>query len=131
MSDPRDASNAVSAALDMESRLAELNKRFKEKQLPSLSHGIGIHTGQVLAANIGSPNRLSYLLVGDTVNLASRLQAKTRDLDVAMIISQQTISNLKQDPGVLSILPCDAPIMVKGWNKPVSVYVRDLQKTPI
>ncbi len=125
VSDPRHASNAVSAALDMESRLTELNREFKEKKLPSLSHGIGIHTGQVLAANIGSPNRLSYLLVGDTVNLASRLQKKTRDLDVAMIVSQETVTNLEQDPGILSIRPHKESIMVKGWDKPVAVYVRE------
>ena len=44
-----------------------------------------------------------------------------------MIISQQTISNLEQDPGVLSIHPYNAPIMVKGRDKPVSIYVRDRQ----
>ena len=83
-------SNAFLTALDMEKRLKELNKRFVLEGRPQLSHGIGIHTGQVLAANIGSPERLSYLLVGDTVNLASRLQTLTRELDARIILSAKT-----------------------------------------
>ncbi len=62
-----------------------------------LSHGIGIHTGNVVAANIGSPDRLSYLLVGDTVNIASRLQSLTRELDAHIIISSQTYDRLKKE----------------------------------
>ncbi|UCF86390.1 MAG: hypothetical protein JSV50_12850, partial [Desulfobacteraceae bacterium] len=45
---------------------------------------MGIHTGKAIAANIGSPNRLSYLLVGDTVNLASRLQSLTKEVATEM-----------------------------------------------
>jgi class 3 adenylate cyclase len=51
----------------------------------------------VVAANIGSPDRLSYLLVGDTVNIASRLQSLTRKLDAHIIISSQTYDRLKKE----------------------------------
>lgn len=65
--------SALQAALEMNTRLDSVNRTLALKNYPPLAHGIGIHTGMVLAANIGSPERLSYALVGDTVNLASRL----------------------------------------------------------
>ena len=67
------AAKAVQAALEMRARLDAVNDRLKKQGHAALRHGIGIHTGQVVAANIGSPDRLSYALVGDTVNLASRI----------------------------------------------------------
>lgn len=88
---------AFDAAISMKKKLVALNEYFTRKSLPMLSHGIGIHTGNVVAANIGSPDRLSYLLVGDTVNIASRLQSLTRELDAHIIISSQTYDRLKKE----------------------------------
>ena len=121
-------SNAFLTALDMEKRLKELNKRFVLEGRPQLSHGIGIHTGQVLAANIGSPERLSYLLVGDTVNLASRLQTLTRELDARIILSAKTKNLLpanllpeSQTENLLAKRP--QPIQIKGRKTPVDIYL--------
>ena len=66
---------AVQAAREMRHRLHTVNRTLEQAGYPGLSHGIGIDTGLVLAANIGSPDRLSYTLVGDTVNVASGLQS--------------------------------------------------------
>src|SRR5216684_246094 len=66
------AAMAVRAALDMRGRLRAWNARREAAGKPALRHGIGIHTGTVLAGNIGGAERLSYALVGDPVNLASR-----------------------------------------------------------
>lgn len=88
---------AFDAAISMRTKLFALNESFTRKGWPKLSHGIGIHTGNVVAANIGSPDRLSYLLVGDTVNIASRLQSLTRKLDAHIIISSQTYDRLKKE----------------------------------
>jgi len=88
---------AFDAAISMKTKLVALNESFTRKGWPMLSHGIGIHTGNVVAANIGSPDRLSYLLVGDTVNIASRLQSLTRELDAHIIISSQTHDRLKKE----------------------------------
>ncbi len=85
---------AFRAGLEMRRRLVDLNKEFVEKGWPSLRHGIGIHTGDALAANIGSPDRLSYLLVGDTINIASRLQSLTKEVGTEMIISAATHARL-------------------------------------
>ena len=81
---------AVEAALDMRSRLTRLNERLLNQNLPGLSHGIGVHTGPAVAANIGSPDRLSYALVGDTVNTASRIQGLTGEMNRDILISRST-----------------------------------------
>jgi len=81
---------AVSAALEMRRRLQRVNRNLNRQGYPALSHGIGIHTGQVVAANIGSPDRLSYALVGDTVNLASRLQGLNKEFGTEIILSAAT-----------------------------------------
>lgn len=120
--DPDHPVHAVRAALDMEDALARLNREFARQNRPSLSHGIGIHTGRVLAANIGSPDRLSYLLVGETVNLASRLQAMTRDMDVDIILSDHTASMLPGTMSGIGLTPFPDPVYVKGLDRPVGVH---------
>jgi adenylate cyclase len=102
----------------MNQRLVELNEGFSKQGWPALRHGIGIHTGEAIAANIGSPDRLSYLLVGDTVNLASRLQGLTKELGTEIIISQATRSRLGDDLP-LKELPATR---VKGKSQPVEIY---------
>ena len=86
---------ALKAGMEMNRRLQALNSTFKAKGYPQLRHGIGIHSGTVIAASIGSPDRQSYLLVGDTVNLASRLQALTKKFKTEMLISAQTYAHLR------------------------------------
>jgi adenylate cyclase len=109
---------AFKAGLAMNQRLAELNEGFSKQGWPALRHGIGIHTGDAIAANIGSPDRLSYLLVGDTVNLASRLQGLTKELGSDIIISQATRSRLGDDLP-LKALPATR---IKGKSQPVEIF---------
>jgi adenylate cyclase len=109
---------AIKAGITMNQRLVELNEGFSKQGWPALRHGIGIHTGEAIAANIGSPDRLSYLLVGDTVNLASRLQGLTKELGREIIISQATRSRLGDDLP-LKELPTTR---VKGKSQPVEIF---------
>ena len=88
------AAMAVRAALDMRERLRAWNARREAAGKPALRHGIGIHTGTVLAGNIGGAERLSYALVGDPVNLASRIQGLTKDFKVDILISEATRKSL-------------------------------------
>jgi adenylate cyclase len=119
---PDHPARAFRAGLEMRRRLVELNKHFAEKGWPSLRHGIGIHSGEALAANIGSPDRLSYLLVGDTVNLASRLQSLTKEKGTDMIISNDTHAFLSEPELSASKITRLPPTHVKGKRQPVEVF---------
>lgn len=123
ISRPDHAVKAFRAGLEMKRRLVSLNKQFELKGLPGLQHGIGIHTGDALAANIGSPDRLSYLLVGDTVNLASRLQSLTKEIGVEMILSGHTFARLSESERTAVELKKIPTTSVKGKAKPVDIYV--------
>jgi adenylate cyclase len=109
---------AVEAAREMKRRLRTLNGALVEQGYPPLSHGIGIHTGEVVAANIGSPDRLSYTLVGDTVNLASRLQNLNKEMGTEVILSNTTKAKLTASLA-LKLLPLQR---VKGKSQSVEVY---------
>src|SRR5258705_521136 len=112
------AAMAVRAALDMRGRLRAWNARREAAGKPALRDGIGIHTGTVLAGNIGGAERLSYALVGDPVNLASRIQGLTKAFKGAILISEATRKSL--DPAVpLEELPA---VRVKGRAEEVNVY---------
>ena len=112
------AAMAVRAALDMRARLRAWNARREAAGKLALRHGIGIHTGTVLAGNIGGAERLSYALVGDPVNLASRIQGLTKDFKVDILISEATRKSI--DPAVpVEELPA---VRVKGRAEEVNVY---------
>jgi len=119
---PNHPTRAFRAGLEMNRRLNRINEIFADKNWPKLMHGIGIHTGKAIAANIGSPNRLSYLLVGDTVNLASRLQSLTKEVATEMIISASTYSQLIKTEQTIPELSKLPPTMVKGIKQPVDIY---------
>jgi len=115
---PGHADKAVLAALEMRKRLDDLNKEREKEGKGPFRHGIGIHTGSVLAGNTGSEDRLSYSLIGDTVNLASRIQDLTKVFDCDILLSRETANSL-QKTFQMEELP---PQMVKGYSKPVVVY---------
>ena len=118
ISSPAHATRAVRAALDMRRRLRAWNARREAAGKPVLRHGIGIHTGTVLAGNIGGAERLSYALVGDPVNLASRIQGLTKDFTVDILISEATRKSV--DPATaVEELPA---VRVKGRVEEVNVY---------
>jgi len=109
---------AASAALDMKRRLTHLNERLKTQGVAPLRHGIGIHTGAVLAGIIGSKERSSYALVGDTVNLASRIQGLTKEFACDIILSQTTHDLVA---GVYQMVPLRA-VRVKGKSQEILTY---------
>ncbi|KJR41672.1 transmembrane sensor domain-containing protein [Candidatus Magnetoovum chiemensis] len=77
----KDALNAVNCALDMEKRLNKLNEKWKDEGLPSIKMRSGIYTGSLVAGSLGSDRRMEYTVIGDTVNIASRLESYDKDLD--------------------------------------------------
>jgi adenylate cyclase len=112
------ADKAILAALEMRKRLEDLNNtRMKAGKTP-FSHGIGIHTGMVLAGNTGSEDRLSYALIGDTVNLASRIEQLTKPFHCDILVSEETAKRLKN----AFQMKAEVPQKVKGYSRPLTVY---------
>jgi class 3 adenylate cyclase len=108
---------AVKAALDMRSELIRVNDRLQKRGIKKLSHGIGIHTGKVTAANIGSPERLSYSLTGMTVNIAARLENLTKKYHTDIIVSRTTVDLIKNDLRVNSL----GSEVLRGLREPVEI----------
>jgi adenylate cyclase len=115
---PEDAENAVRAAVDMRRSLARLNQRLRARGAAELNTGIGIHTGEVVAGNIGSERRMEYTVIGDAVNLASRLESNTKQLAASVLISQATYELTQH---VVRTRPVKE-ITVKGRAQPVMTY---------
>jgi adenylate cyclase len=112
------ADRALAAAREMRGRLAALNTRRATAGRIALRNGIGVHTGTVLAGNIGSAERLTYSLVGDAVNLASRIQGLNKELGTDILVSEATRRTLTNGGG-LEAMPA---LRVKGKSVEVSVY---------
>ena len=112
------ADRAVQAAMDMRRNLEELNSRRALLGKTPFRHGIGIHTGPVLAGNTGSEDRLSYALIGDTVNLASRIEGLTKTLQWDILVSDEAVSRLSGS----FPLKKEGPQTVKGFSKPIIVH---------
>jgi adenylate cyclase len=116
--------HAAEAALEMRKRLSALNHKLSNQGYGKLKHGIGVHTGEVLAANIGSPDRLSYAMVGDTVNVASRIQELNKKFGTDILISETTKVGLN-DKVITEKLP---PAMAKGIKEPLQLSKISLKK---
>lgn len=108
---------AVRAARAMSRRLRDLNRELAARGRPTLKHGIGVHSGKVLAGYVGGGDRVSYALVGDTVNLASRLQGLNKELGTEIIISGKT-AELAPEEAAYRALPT---VPIKGKTEPVSI----------
>jgi adenylate cyclase len=112
------ADRAVGAAVAMIERQAAVNEHWAREGLPAFGLGIGVSTGPVAAALLGSEERLEYTVVGDTVNLAQRLQDQARPAG-RIVLSESTYAALRT--------PTDArrldPLRVKGREAPVNAYV--------
>ena len=115
---PGHAAMAVRAALEMRRRLEAWNTARRAAGAVPLRHGIGIHTGTVLAGNIGSAERHAYALVGDAVNLASRIQGLTKDAGTDVLVSATTRAQLD---GAFPLIALPAA-RVKGKSAEVEVY---------
>lgn len=87
--------NALKAALEMRKEVEELNSTFDGVSNTKLSIGIGINSGMAIVGNIGSSRRMEYTAIGDTVNLASRLESKTKELGVDLLISEYTYNAVR------------------------------------
>ena len=116
--DPDHAECGVLAALRMEQALTEFNREQKDAWLPQIIVGIGIATGDVVAGNVGSETKLEYTVIGDAVNVASRLQAMTKDLDVHILADGETARAATRFAHFTSV----GELAVRGKARPVEVF---------
>jgi adenylate cyclase len=109
---------SVQSALDMRRRLAEFNQNRRIKSQPQIRIGIGISSGEVVSGNIGSQKRMDYTVIGDGVDISSRLEGVTKEYGCDIILSEFTY-RLCQEHIVVRELD---RIRVKGKTKPISIY---------
>ncbi|WP_181373148.1 adenylate/guanylate cyclase domain-containing protein [Massilia glaciei] len=114
---PDDPQRALETALAMVGALPALNAQFARDGWPPLAIGIGIHSGIVVAGNIGSRSRLNYTVLGDTVNLASRLEGLCKHYGEAIIVSEAT---MRRCPGI-AFRELDL-VRVKGKQEAVAIF---------
>ena len=117
-----DAIRAVKTAIDMKTKLEDYNSQHTDLSKP-LEIGIGIHTGEVIAGNIGSTKRLDYTVIGDNVNLASRIENLTKFFRCPILISQTTVDELKEEIANSTILTREVDtVIVKGKSYHIKIY---------
>jgi adenylate cyclase len=122
--DPEQEANACEAALQMLERAEMLNGELKREAAANggeympLRIGIGLNTGPCVVGNMGSDFRFNYSVLGDTVNLASRLEARTKDYRLPMVIGSRTADMAKQKFATMEI----DLILVKGKKQPEAVF---------
>ena len=112
------ARQAVGAAHDMMTGLAELNAKWEGEGRVPFKIGIGLHLGDVLAGEIGSVQRTEFGVIGDPVNLASRIEGMTKYLTVPLLVSGAVVETLDGDNGLRSV----GRIRVKGRQEPVELH---------
>jgi adenylate cyclase len=112
------AIDAVNAAKEMMEKLKEVNAWLDEQNLPPLRIGIGVNTGEAVIGSVGSEQKADYTVIGDTVNLASRLEGVTKQYDCEIIVSESTKKALNDR------VPCHVVdmIKVKGKEQAIKIY---------
>lgn len=110
--------HAINTALEMQQQLHELCTRWAQEGKPHIDMGIGIHTGLAVVGNIGSEKRMEYTAVGDTVNVAARLEQATKILKTPILISEMTYMAVKDKYH----FHCLGPITLAGKTLPITVY---------
>ena len=114
---PNDAHNAIATVLAIQSSIAALNATNRAAGMLEIGAGIGVHTGLVVAGNLGSQNRLNYTVIGDSVNLSARLEGLTRKYHVPNIVSDATRADA---PGFV-YRELDL-VRVAGKKEPVRIF---------
>ncbi|MEN8107071.1 MAG: adenylate/guanylate cyclase domain-containing protein, partial [Pseudomonadota bacterium] len=115
--DPEHRKRAVEAALAMLEQLADMQDELRERNWPPVNIGIGINTGMMNVGDMGSEYRRAYTVIGDAVNLGSRLEGLTKYYGVRLIVSETTAEGLDG-----MVLRCLDRVKVKGKNEPVTIF---------
>ncbi|MGH8750947.1 MAG: adenylate/guanylate cyclase domain-containing protein, partial [Burkholderiales bacterium] len=117
VSDPDHSGNAVITALEMQQTAQRLRAQFKARGWPEIHIGVGVNTGIMVVGDMGSVVRKAYTVMGDAVNLGSRLEGLCKEYGASIIVSEMTRNAV---PGVV-YRELDK-VRVKGKDEPVSIY---------
>ena len=117
LDEEKHAEKAVQAALEMRRGLKELNNVLQHERGFEINTGIGVNTGPCIVGNMGSSSRFDYSVIGDAVNLASRLEGQCKEYNTDLIISEAT---MKQ--AILNEYDKLGEVTVKGKSEPVSIF---------
>jgi adenylate cyclase len=121
---PDHAARAVASAQAMQEVAAALAVDWAARGRPALRIGIGVHSGEAIIGSFGSERRSEYTALGDTVNVASRLESMSKDLDCAIVLSEATACRL---PAVAPFVPLGT-VQIRGRAEPMALY--GLRRTP-
>lgn len=123
---PDDAANALKAAQQVMRDATAFSEKRQDEGLDAVEISIGVHYGPVILGDIGPARRLEFAVVGDTVNVASRLEAATRELDCHCVVSDDLIKTAKQSSGangeLINAFEQKGDVTLKGRSKPISVW---------
>jgi len=109
---------AIRCALEMTEALKSLNEKWAKENKPQIKIGIGLNSGDMVVGNMGSAERMDYTVIGDNVNLASRLEGLTKEYGTTIIISESTYNAVKDLVEVKEL----GEVKVKGKTIPVKIY---------
>ncbi len=116
--EPNHAELACNACIEMKGKLIELRKKWKEDGMPEVRVGIGLNTGEAVVGNMGSSQRFDYTVMGDSVNLSSRLEGLNKVYGAEVTISESTYEQVKDK---FACRDLDL-VTVKGKTKPVKIF---------
>ena len=117
LDDPKHARNGVKAGINMIRYLDKLNESNRAKGWPEINIGVGLNTGFMSVGNMGSEFRMAYTVLGDAVNLGSRLEGLTKEYGVSVIVSEFT----REAASEFQFEELDR-VKVKGKNDAVTIY---------
>ncbi len=110
--------NAIKCGMEITEKVDLLKEKFLKEGKPKIEIGIGINTGEVFAGNVGTEERLEYTVIGDEVNLASRIEAYNHVLKTSFLISQYTYEYVKDYVDTVKL----SSFYIKGKSKPIDIY---------
>ena len=110
--------NAVKCAYEMLEKVDELQQKWLSEGKPKIEIGVGINTGEAFVGNIGSENRMEYTVIGDTVNLASRIESYNKIYKTNLLISSSTYASVKNIVDVIKI----SNVTIRGKSKKMDLY---------
>ncbi|MDD3593818.1 MAG: adenylate/guanylate cyclase domain-containing protein [Candidatus Gastranaerophilales bacterium] len=110
--------NAIICAFEMQERIKELRKKWKKENKPLIGISIGINTGLSFIGNIGTADKMEYTVIGDTVNVACRIEAQNRHFNTQILISETTYNRVKNFVDVIKI----SEVEIRGREKHINIY---------